>query len=143
MLSTQPSQNSTRSVQIPVQQRANFLCMTSFCDWDKNEDAPPDIDVFEQVGQRLGQIILVYEGGVEKSFPVRRRFEVNAPLGSWGHFCYSCVAWRDEAPRELTDPLANAEDWGRASNGCYTKFLSTAPGYAPYRILIPSVSSRQ
>ena len=113
MLSAQPSLNSTRSVQIPVQQRANFLCMTSFCDWDKNQDAPPDIDVFEQVGQRLGQIILVYEGGVEKSFPVRRRFEVNAPLGSWGHFCYSCVAWRDEAPRELTDPLPNAEDWGR------------------------------
>ena len=70
VLSTRPDQNSTRSVQIPLQQRASFLCVASFCDWDKNEGAPPNLDAYEQVGQRLAEVILVYEGGTQNTaFP--------------------------------------------------------------------------
>jgi len=117
MLSTRSSQNSAPNVQIPLQYRATFLCVVAFCDWDKNEATPADIDVFELVGERLAEIVLLYEGGIEKTIPVRRRFEVSAPSVSWGHFCYSSVACREAGPRGLTDPLANAADWGRLQMG--------------------------
>ena len=113
MLSTRSSQNSTRSVQIPFQQRASFLCMAAFCNWDENEVQPADIDAFEQVGERLAEVTLVYEGGIEKTIPVRRRFEVHSASVWWGHFPYSALACREAGPRGLTDPLTNAEDWGR------------------------------
>jgi hypothetical protein len=112
-LSTRTGESSTRSAQIPLPQRASFLCLAAFCDWDNNEVAPPDIDAFELVGQRLAEVIWVYEGGMEKSIPVRRRFEVSAPAVWWGHLCYSALAARDEGPRGLADPLASGEEWGR------------------------------
>ena len=112
-LSTRAGHHSTRSVQIPVRQRLSFICMAAFCDWDKNEIAPPDIEAFEQVGQRLAQLTFVYEDGIEKNAPVRRRFEVHSPTVWWGHLPYSSVAAREPGPLALTEPLANAEDWGR------------------------------
>lgn len=137
VLSTLSSQNFTRSVQIPVQQQASFLCMAAFCDWDKNEDAPPDIDVFEQVGQQLAEVILVYGGGIEERIPVRRRFEVSAPLVSWGHFCYSAVPCREEGPESLTGPLANGEDWGRLQMAIQTTVMAD-PTTGPWISVLPN-----
>jgi hypothetical protein len=140
VLSTRASQASTKSVQIPLQQRASFLCVAAFCDWDKNENAPPDAEAIDLVGQRLAEVILVYEGGSEKSLPVRRRFEVSAPWVYWGHLCYSAVASRQEGPTGLTDPLANAEDWGRlqmavTSNSELGPWICALPNPDPERQL--------
>jgi hypothetical protein len=139
-LSTRSSQNSTRSVQIPLQQHATFLCVAAFCDWDKNGHAPSDIDAFEQVGQRLVEVILVYENGVEKTIPLRRRFEVSAPSGSWGHLCFSALACHEELPTGLTDSLADAEDWGRlqmaiTGNSFLAPWISALPNPDPERQL--------
>ena len=112
-LSTQPVQGFNRTVQIPIEQRATFLCLAAFCDWDKNENAPQDANAVDLVGQRLGEVVLVYEGGTEKRLPLRRRFEVSAPWVWWGHLCYSAVGSRQEGPTGLTDPLATGKDWGR------------------------------
>lgn len=113
MLSSRSSPNGSRSVRIPVEKSASYLCMLAFCDWDKNEQAPPDLDAYEQVGQHLADLVFVYEGGREETLPIRRRFEVSSPSVSWGHFNYTCLACREEGVRSLTDPLANGEDWGR------------------------------
>jgi len=113
VVSKRPTEGFTRSAQIPLQQRAGYLCLAAICDWDKNEDPPPNTDVAEQVGQRLADVVLIYEGGIEHSIPVRRRFEVGALWVPWGHLCFSALACREEVPRGITDPLSDAEQWGR------------------------------
>ena len=55
----------------------------------------------------------MYQGGIEKNIPIRRRFEVHSATVDWGHFPYSALACREGGPRGLTDPLHNGEDWGR------------------------------
>jgi hypothetical protein len=89
------------------------VCLAAFCDWDKNENAPADIDAFEELGKNLADLVLVYQGGTEKRLPLRRRFEVSAPSIWWGHFPYSCLACRETLSTELNSPLQGAEDWGR------------------------------
>jgi hypothetical protein len=140
VLSTRPSQNSTRSVRIPLQQRAGFLCIAAFCDWDKNENAPRDAEAVDLLGQRLGEVVLVYEGGTEKRLPMRRRFEVSSPLVGWGHLCFAALAFREEFPRRLTDPLADGEDWGRlqmamTSNSDSGPWICALPNPDPERQL--------
>jgi hypothetical protein len=112
VLSTRASSWATSSVEVPVAQRASFVCLAAFCDWDENEMPPPVEDAVEKVGQRLGESVLVYEDGSEDVFPLRRRFEVNSPSVFWGHLSYASLPHRREAPRKLTDALRDATDWG-------------------------------
>ena len=111
-LSTRSSSWATPNVEIPLAQRASFLCLAAFCDWDKNETPPPGEDVVEQVGQRLADAVFVYEDGTEKGLPLRRRFEVSAPSIIWGHLCFAAETHTRPAPRKLTDPLRNGLQWG-------------------------------
>ena len=96
VLSKGASQAAARSVVIPVHRRANFVCMAAFCDWDPNENPQPGADVIEQVGQLLAEVTLTYADGREEKIPLRRRFEVDAPLVPWGHLCFAAVSSKDE-----------------------------------------------
>lgn len=111
-LSTRSAQEATRSVQLAVEKSVGFVCVASFCDWDKNENVPEDIDAFEQIGKQLADLVFVYEGGVEKNLPLRRRFELDAPAIWWGHFPYSCLACRETLATTLHTPLPDATEWG-------------------------------
>ncbi|TMB53814.1 MAG: hypothetical protein E6J47_08995 [Chloroflexi bacterium] len=99
-------------VEIRLQERAGFLCLAGFCDWDKNERPEPGDDVAEQVGQLLAEATLVYEDGSSRSLAIRRRFEVGAPSYPWGHLSFASRPHRRDAPRRLTDPLTSGTDWG-------------------------------
>src|SRR4029077_9265809 len=103
---------AAKSVEIPVGRKAGFICLASFCDWDKNESPPPGVGVAESVGQHLADAALVYEDGSEKTFRIRRRFEVNSPWYFWGHLSYASIPHLDDAPRTLHDALPDAMDWG-------------------------------
>ena len=112
VLSTRANSWSARAIEVPLQGKASFVCLASFCDWDENETPPPNEDVTEKVGQHLADAVLVYADGSEHVFPIRRRFEVNAPTYSWGHLSYASLAHRQDSPAKLTDPLSDAMAWG-------------------------------
>src|SRR6266516_3082798 len=90
-LSSQTASWSMRSVEIPLNQKAGFLCLAQFCDWDQNERPAPGQDVLEKVGQVLAEAVLVYGDGSELRLPIRRRFEVNSPSVDWGHLSFQAV----------------------------------------------------
>jgi hypothetical protein len=111
-LSTKTNPWTTTSVEMRVDGTANYVCIASFCDWDLNEDPKPAENVAERIGQQLAEATFVYSDGSEENFPLRRRFEVNAPSLRWGHLPFNSLSHRQDAPRRLTDPLRSGMDWG-------------------------------
>lgn len=111
-LSTQARSWASRSETVPIAHNARFVCLASFCGWDANETPPAVNDAMERVGQRLADVILVYEDGSEQKLPIRRRFEVNSPSVDWGHLAFAALPHRKDAPRRLTDTLRNGMGWG-------------------------------
>lgn len=102
----------TRTVELPVNDKADFLCLAQFCDWDENETPPPGVDVEEKVGQHLADVALVYADGQETVLPIRRRFEVNSPSTVWGHLSYASLAHLADRPLHLADSLGKGTGWG-------------------------------
>jgi hypothetical protein len=133
-LSTKTSSWTTTGVELPINQNANFVCIASFCDWDANEDPKPGQDVSERVGQQLAEAIFVYDDGSEQKFPLRRRFEVNAPSLRWGHLPFNSLSHRQDAERRLTDPLRSGSDCGwlqqAEEDNTYGQDVSPGPMFA-------------
>jgi hypothetical protein len=113
--------------EILLNQKASFICLAGFCDWDQNETPPPNQDVYERVGQLLAEVKLVYSDGAEKSFPIRRRFEVYAPSTSWGHLSFASLPHLQDTPRLLTDPLSNATQWGDLQTAVWDNSYPSGP----------------
>jgi hypothetical protein len=118
-LSSQPALWATRSIEIALDQKAGFVCVAQFCDWDPNERPAPGRDVLERVGQVLAEAAMVYGDGSEQRLPIRRRFEVNSPSVDWGHLSFHAVPHRMDAPTKLGDPLRNAQWWGDLQAGVW------------------------
>ena len=78
-------------MEIPLVQKAHFLCLTSFCDFDENEEPEPGKDVFQKVGQHLADVTLIYEDNGTHVLPIRRRYETNAVLEPWGHLSFAAL----------------------------------------------------
>jgi hypothetical protein len=112
VLSTKSGLTATARVEIPVGKKAHFLCLTSFCDFDENEDPEPGKDVFQKVGQHLADITLIYEDNGTRVLPIRRRFETNAVLEPWGHLSFASLPPGKNREVKLNDPLNNARQWG-------------------------------
>ena len=112
VLSTRPHSWSGRAVEIPIGRTAGFLCLAQFCDWDPATFDPEDADVIENLGQPLADAILVYEDGTERSFPVRRRFEVNPPGAPWGRECFHARQSNTWRAASLDEPLDRGAQWG-------------------------------
>ena len=108
---------ANQNVEIALHQKAGNLCFAWFCDWDPNDIRQADVDAFQKVGQRLAEVVLVYEDGSEHAVPVRRRFEVSSPTFPWGRLCFAAMPHRQNLPRHLTIPLENAQDWGWVQMG--------------------------
>jgi hypothetical protein len=112
VLSTRQAPWTAPRLEIPLGQKAGYLCLAQFCDWDENEWRPSGVDDIERVGQLLAEAVLIYDDGTEKALPIRRRFEVNAPSFPWGHWSFGAVAHAQLLPAGLADPLRSALDWG-------------------------------
>src|SRR5213593_3421291 len=97
VLSTRATPWTTRRLEIPVQFKSGFLCLAQFCDWDENEVPAPGEDKLEKVGQRLAELVIVYEDGSKAALPIRRRFEVNPPSTSWGHLSFASLPHLQDA----------------------------------------------
>ena len=106
-------------VAVPAGSTASFICLAQFCDRDPNETPSPGADVFENVGQRLAEAVIVFDDGTEHRHPIRRRFEVNAVTVRWGHLCFAAVPHRQDTPSKATDSLTNALEWGDLQAGVY------------------------
>ena len=117
VLSTQSKPWATRTLEIPLNHNASFVCLAAFCDWDANEQPPLGKDVVEKMGQRLAEARLVHDDGSEHAFPVRRRFEVSPPSILWGHLCYAALPHLQDAPRKLSDRLSDGTLWGYLQYG--------------------------
>ncbi len=124
-----------REVEIPLGRRAGFLCLAAFCDWDKNEAPPPGEDAPENVGQRLGEAVLVYEEGGEATLSIRRRFEVSAPRIPWGHLCFAALSQQPDAPHPLSDPLTNGLDWGNQQTAVFDSSYPDGPDGRPQAVV--------
>ncbi len=124
VLSTRPNAWASRAIEVPIGRPAGFLCLAQFCDWEPAQSDPEDVDVIEKLGERLAEAVLVYEDGSERSFPVRRRFEVNPPGAPWGRECFNarqCNSWR---AAKLQDPLERGTDWGNLQTVALPQALS-------------------
>src|SRR5208283_2240266 len=71
VLGTESKPWATRTLQIPLNHNASFVCLAAFCDWDANEHPPLGQDVVEKMGERLAEARLVYSDGSEHIFPIR------------------------------------------------------------------------
>jgi hypothetical protein len=116
-MSRRPNAWQTSSVEIPLAQPASYVCLAAFCDWDANEAPPVGELPFEQVGQVLAHMRLVYEDGSIQTLPIRRRFEVNSPAIDWGLLSFSALSNVKSLPTRLTDPLRSGVDWGNLQVG--------------------------
>jgi hypothetical protein len=112
VLSAKSGPNANTVVEIPVVQKAHFICVTSFCDFDENETPGPGQDVFQKVGQHLGDVTLIYEDNGTAVLPIRRRFETSAVLEPWGHLSFAAIPPGKLRATKLNDPLRNASQWG-------------------------------
>lgn len=126
-LSSQTASWSARSLEIPLGQKAGFVCFAQFCDWDPNERPAPGEDLLEKVGQVLAEAVLVYQDGSEQRLPIRRRFEVNSPSIDWGHLCFQAVPHRSDVPTKLNDSLRDAQMWGDLQCGVWESDYSIDP----------------
>ena len=113
VLTTKSAQAGAPRVEIPIGQKAHFLCLTSFCDFDENESPGPTEDVFQKVGQHLGDVTLVYDDGGTHVLPIRRRYETNAVSNPWGHLSFAALPPGKDRAAKLTEPLREGSDWGR------------------------------
>jgi hypothetical protein len=112
VLSTKTGPNANTAVEIPVVQKAHYLCLTSFCDFDENEVPEPGKDVFQQVGQHLGDVTLIYEDNGTHVLPIRRRYETNSVLEPWGHLSFAALPPGKLRALKLNAPLPSATGWG-------------------------------
>jgi hypothetical protein len=95
ILSTRTAKGTIPSTEIEVRNKASFVCLAQFCDWDPVEEEdywtprqpPPDLDDLQDIGRLLAEAIMVLEDGSEHRFPIRRRFEVDPPTFLGDHSC--------------------------------------------------------
>ena len=112
VLSTKSGPTGTAQVEISLGKNAHFLCLSSFCDFDENEDPEPGKDVFQKVGQHLADVTLIYEDNGTRVLPIRRRYETNSVVEPWGHLSFGSLPGGKMHAVKLTDPLRNAMGWG-------------------------------
>lgn len=67
-------------------------------------------------GAHLAEYTLVFADGVERSVPIRRRFEINDVVVGWGQLAFASVPHRDAESREWRGPHADGE-WGCNQTG--------------------------
>ena len=112
-LSKRSSAWTTASVEMPVKQKASYLCLVHFCDWiptpvHDNISQPyfpqgaETEDELKKLGQLLAEAVLVYEDGTERALPIRRRFEVNTPSTPWNDDAFTAIRHYQTIYKPLT-----------------------------------------
>lgn len=145
VLRTESGPGATARVEIPLAQKAHFLCLASFSDFDNNEAPAPGEDLFQKVGQQLADVTLIFDDGETCVLPIRRRFETNAPVEFWGHLSFAARPQGKLRATKLTDALGDATEWGflqrsiggstSGSPGTGIVWVCALENPAPHRIL--------
>jgi hypothetical protein len=114
VLSTTGRSGATPRVEIPVQQKACFLCLASFTDFDENESPRHGEILVPKTGQHLADVVLVYEDGKTLALPIRRGFESSAPFqpGWANNPNFAARLPGKTRARKLGEPLPSATGWG-------------------------------
>ena len=115
-------------VEVPINAKANFVCLAQFCDWDPNELSPTSVDATEAVGQLLAEVVITHQDGTESRSPVRRRFEVNSLTYPFGRECFAAVPHRQWVAAGLNDPVSNAMHWGEIQTTIQPATVNRGPG---------------
>ncbi|MBE3071806.1 MAG: hypothetical protein IMZ67_02420, partial [Acidobacteria bacterium] len=131
VLTTKPATWGSRRLEVPASGAASFVCVAAFCDWDPDETPAPTAEVTERVGQRLADVVFLYDDGTEARAPIRRRFEVNALTTPWGHLPFAAVAHRSDRPTTLNSPLGDATQWGSLQLGVWEGSYPNGPQQGP------------
>ena len=84
VLSTNSGSTASARVDIPVGQKAHYLCLVSFCDFDPNEDPAPGTRTCFNRWVSVLNVTLIYDDDATHVLPIRRRFETNAVVEAWG-----------------------------------------------------------
>jgi len=134
-VSDQPSPWATKRVEISLSGLASYICLAAFCDFDPNETPPPGIDVMEQVGQHLAELVLVFRGGITRTLPIRRRFEVDSPSPSWGQGSFGCVPYASETSADFLDPIRRGAQWGDVQTGVIPYYANPTPDGRPIALV--------
>src|SRR5262245_154904 len=127
-----------RSVEVPIDRTAHFICFAHFCDWESAATPLPTVDDVERLGEELADAVLVYTDGSEHRQPIRRRYEVQTPSFPLGQWCFAAAPHLGNSATRLDDPLRNGLGWGLLQTGVHTDALEgpslwlwTLPNRAP------------
>jgi hypothetical protein len=74
--------NENPKTSIPLKGTATHLCFLHFC------NLPEDPEANTAGGEKLADYTLEYRDGTRHVQPIRRRFEINAFAGGWGHLAF-------------------------------------------------------
>ena len=77
VLNAKSGSSALPRVEVVLHQKACFLCLASFTDFDENESPQPGELLVPKLGQRLADVTLVYEDDATRALPIRRGFESN------------------------------------------------------------------
>ncbi|HEX5412645.1 MAG TPA: CehA/McbA family metallohydrolase [Terriglobia bacterium] len=111
-LSTEAHPWTTPAVEIELNKKAHYICIASFCDWDRNETPAPGDIAIENLGQELAHCVLLYEDGGRHQALLRRRFETNSPREAWGHLSATALPPVKFAAKTIRDRLDTGIGWG-------------------------------
>lgn len=114
-----------RWLSLPTLPRANVAIDGALADWvvfahfstgpDATNGHAPGPGILDP-GARLAAYSLVYADAVERSVPIRRRFEINDVVVGWGQSAFASLPHRDVRSSDLRGPHAGGE-WGRDQTG--------------------------
>ena len=116
-LSVKPQGWTSPHIEIELGQKAHYLCLASFCDWDANETPPPASLAFEKVGEELARCVFLYDDGRHHGSLIRRRFETSSPEEPWGHMCAAAMPPVKYSGKSIRAPLPSSTGWGMLQMG--------------------------
>jgi len=108
---------------IEIAAQARYLIVAHFCNSshdpaDPSQPADASMGQILRPGEHLADYVLIYTDGSEHRQPIRRRFEVNEAVSSWGQLAFAARPHQEHVPLDFRGPHpAGAWGWDQTSVG--------------------------
>ena len=108
---------------IEIAAQAHYLVVAHFCNSshdpaDPSQPADASMGQIMRPGEHLADYVLIYTDGSEHRQPIRRRFEVNEAVSSWGQLAFAARPHQENVPLDFRGPHpAGAWGWDQTSVG--------------------------
>ncbi len=114
-------EQSGKGSTIPLSEKASYLLFAHFCDESHDPEKkmqPVDYKVGDitRPGEHLANYTLIYSDGSEHAQAIRRRFEVNEALISWGQLAFAALPHLENGPVDWRGPCPTRQ-WGWYQTG--------------------------